>query len=774
MGQFGIGQSVRRTEDQRLITGRGRYIDDMNFARQTYACFVRSPHAHARIAAIDTQAAATMPGVLAVLTGADYKQTGYGDIPCLFPTKNLDQTDHWVPPRPALVTDIARFAGDAVAVVVAETALQARDAAERVAVEYAELPSVTNPARALGGPVIWQQAPTNRVFHWASGRKAAVEDAFKQAAHVTTVELINNRVMPNSMETRGAIGDYDAGTDRYTLYTSSQGVHSLRRQLAMIVLKVPENHVRVVTPDVGGGFGMKIFLFPEQVVVMWAAKLLERPVKWISERSEGMLTDTHGRDHITKASLALDKDGRMLGLRVDTIANLGAYLSNFGPYIPTAAGCGMLCGVYTVPHVYVEVQGVYTNSCPVDAYRGAGRPEANYVIERLVDAAARELKIDPTELRKRNFIPPAAFPYKTAMGLTYDSGEFAENMARALKQSDRAGFAARKAESRKRGKLRGLGIAYYIEACGGAPEEKCEMRFDQTGTLTLLIGTQSNGQGHETAYAQIAADRLGLPIDKIRVVQGDSDAVSHGRGTGGSRSVPVGGVAVANAAERIIEKSKRIAAHALEAAEADVEFKDGVFKIVGTDRTMSLDDVVKLSFLAHKLPKGERPGMTESDFFMPSVQTFPNGCHVVEVEIDPATGTIEILRYTVVDDFGNLINPMLVAGQVHGGIGQGIGQALLERCVYDESNGQLLSASLMDYCMPRAADVPDIHFETNVVPCKTNPLGIKGAGEAGCIGAPPALINALVDALAEFGVRHVDMPATPETLWRLCQDAKAA
>ncbi|HVO14902.1 MAG TPA: xanthine dehydrogenase family protein molybdopterin-binding subunit [Alphaproteobacteria bacterium] len=776
MGQFGIGQAVRRTEDQRFVRGRGQYTDDIALPRQTYAIFVRSPHAHAVLRRIDKAAAEATPGVLAVYTGAELKAAGMAPIDCGTPVKNIDGSTEKVVPWHPLAVDRVRHVGDPVAVVVGATVAAARDGAERVEVDYEPLPAVTDTAGALapGAPRVWDEIPNNLSFDWEAGNKAGVEAAFAKAARVVKLDLINNRVVQNPMEGRAAIGDYDQRGDRYVLYTSTQGSHGLRRQLCSGPFKLPDHAFRVITPDVGGGFGMKNFLHPEQAVVPWLAKELGRPVKWTAERTEGFLTDVQGRDHVSHAELALDGDSRILALRVETIANLGAYLSYFAPFVATAAGVPMLPGVYAIPAVHVRVKGVLTNTAPVDAYRGAGRPEASYLIERIVDVAARETGLGPAEFRKRNFIPPSAMPYKTAMGLLYDSGDFARLMTRAMQVADWQGFEARRKEARKRGKLRGLGMAYYVERCGGGLEERAELRINPAGEVTVLIGTQSNGQGHETAYAQIVEDKLGIPFEKVRVVQGDTDVIATGRGTGGSRSLPVGGNAVVVAADHVIAKGKRIAADMLEAAEADIEFKDGVFAIAGTDRKVAILDVIKRAYTAQGLPKGMEPGIDEIGHFLPANPTYPNGCHIVELEIDQETGTPEILAYVVVDDFGRVINPLLIAGQVHGGVVQGVGQALYEHCVYDPESGQLLSGSFMDYTMPRADHMPPIAFETVEILCTTNPLGIKGSGEAGAIGAPPAVINAVVDALAEFGVRHVDMPATAHALWRVLRQAKAA
>jgi carbon-monoxide dehydrogenase large subunit len=765
MRGFGIGQPVRRVEDRRFLTGRGRYLDDISRPREAYAFMLRSPHAHARIRSIDTAPAAG-PGVLGVFTGADLAADGIGTIPCLSGVANMA-----VPPRPAMASGRVRHVGDTVALVVAESVALARDAAERIAVDYEALPAVVDTGRALaaGEPSVWpelsDQHPGNLCFEWQIGDQAAVARAAAAARHRVALSLVNNRVVAHSMEPRGALGEYDPGEDTWTLWSSTQGSHFLRNLLAEHVFHVPENRIRVVTPDVGGGFGMKLFLYPEHILVLWAAKKLGRPVKWVPERSDSFMTDTQGRDNLTRLELLLDNELRFLGLSVAITANMGAYLSNFAPEIPTIAGAVMYSAVYALPAVHVAVKGVFTHTVPVDAYRGAGRPEAAYAVERLIETAARRLGVGADELRRKNFIRPAALPYTTPLGLVYDSGDFARNLEDALAAADAAGFAARRQASRAHGRYRGLGHAVYIEQSGFPPDEFAELRFDPAGTLTVLMGTQSSGQGHQTAYAQLAAERLGVPLDKIRVLQGDSDAIAFGRGTGGSRSIPVGGAALVHAADKLIAKGKKIAAHLLEAAEADIDFKDGNFQIPGTDRAVAIDAVARAAFNPAQFAPGIEPGFAESGHFTPPAPTFPNGCHLCEVEIDPETGHVAILRYLVVDDFGVVVNPLLLAGQVHGGIAQGIGQALLEHCVYDES-GQLLSGSLSDYALPRADDLPALEFSYNVVPCQTNPLGIKGAGEAGAIGAPPALVNAVVDALAELGIEHLDMPLTPERLWR--------
>jgi carbon-monoxide dehydrogenase large subunit len=772
MTQFGIGQPVRRVEDRRFITGHGRYLDDIARPRQAHAVFLRSPHAHARIRAIDTSAAAAAPGVLAVLTGADLAADGLGTVPCVSGVAGAV-----LPPRPAIVTDRVRHVGDTVAMVVAESAAAARDAADLVAVDYEPLPAAVGTVGALapGQPLVWDDAKNNLCFAWEVGDGAAVSRAAAAAKHKVTLTLVNNRVVVTSMEPRGAIGEYDAGEEAYTLWSSTQGSHFVRNLLAEHVLHIPENRIRVVTPDVGGGFGMKLFLYPEHVLVLWAAKRTGRTVKWVPDRADSFMTDTQGRDNVTRLDLSVDEDLKFLGLSVELTANMGAYLSNFAPEIPTYSGAVMHSGVYAIPAIHVAVKGVFTHTVPVDAYRGAGRPEAAYALERLIEFAARKLGVAPAELRRRNLVPAAAMPYATPLGLTYDSGDFVRNLDQALASADVAGFAQRRAAAKARGHYRGLGQAVYIEQSGFPPDEFAELRFDPSGTLTILMGSQSSGQGHQTAYAQLAADKLGLDIDKIRVQQGDSAAIAFGRGTGGSRSIPVGGAALMHAADKLITKGKRIAAHLLEAAEADIAFavdeNGGEFAIASTDRKVTLDAVARAAFNPAQLPADVEPGFAESGHFTPAAPTFPNGVHVCEVEIDPETGIVKIERYLVVDDFGVVINPLLLAGQVYGGIAQGVGQAMLERTVYDGESGQLLSGTLQDYALPRADDLPALEFAYNVVPCRTNPLGVKGAGEAGAIGSPPALINAIVDALAELGIEHIDMPATPEVVWRTIRAA---
>ena len=767
MQKFGIGQAATRYEDDRLLSGEGRYVEDVHVEDQCYAAFVRSPHAHAKITSIDTADASSLPGVLAIYTVADLKAEGIGDIPCMAPASNKDGSNCIMPPRPALAEDRVRYVGDAVAVVIAESRLQALDAVEAVWIDYDLLPAVveTNQAMADNANLVWGEAAKNQCFDWEDGDADATNKAFAEASHVVELELVNNRLVPTSMETRGAVAAIEEDTGRLTLCVSCQGVHVMRSLLATQIFNVAEEDIHVTCNDVGGGFGMKIFLFPEYVCQLFAARKLGRAVKWISERSEAFMSDSHGRDHVSHLKVALDSDAKILGLQVNTVANLGAYLSNFAPFVATSAGVPMLVGCYAVPAAYVEVQGVFTNTAPVDAYRGAGRPEAIYAIERLLDVAAFDLGISPDEIRKRNFIREEQMPFSTPLGSNYDSGNFQQNLEDALKLSNWDDFESRRKAAKSRGKLLGIGLASYIERCAGGSPEQARLEVANDGHITLYIGTLSNGQGHETAFRQILCERLGVAFEEVSIVQGDSDLIETGGGTMGSRSVPVGGAAISSVSEKIIEKAKLIAAELLETAISDVEFDNGVFRIIGTDRVQTFHEVAKAA------ATDDDVAFDEKESFAPEEATYPNGTHVCELEIDKATGKIEIVDYTVVDDFGNVINPLLLEGQVHGGIGQGLGQALLESCQYESDSGQLLSASFMDYTMPRADDFPPIRFDLNKVPCKTNPLGIKGAGEAGAIGAPPAIINAIVNALKDHGVRHVDMPVTPNRLWNIMQSA---
>ncbi len=768
MAKFGIGQSVRRVEDQRLLTGSGRYTDDISLPRQTYAYFLRSTHAHARIRKLDATAAKGAPGIVGIFTGADLAAANVGNLPCMWSVPNRDGSPMTIPPRSAIAKDVVRYVGDTVALIVGETYAQARDAAELIEIDYDVLPSVTDPSAASISKVsIWDFAKDNVAFRWTQGDEAKTKAAFEKAAKVVEVELVNNRIIPLSMEPRNAIADFTPSTGRFSLHVPCQSTFLLRKILADMVFKVPESSIRVTSADVGGGFGMKIFMYPEYIGVMFAARALGRAVKWTGERSDAFLTDTAGRDHRTRARLAVDKDGKFIGFHVEMTPNLGAYANQFAPFVASAAGTKMLAGVYTIPAIFVEVNAVYTNTAPVDAYRGAGRPEANYVVERVVDAAARATGLSPDEIRRRNFIPPNAMPYATQLGTTYDSGNFPKNLEEALKGADWKGFAARRLEAKKRGKLRGIGIAHYIEACGGGEGETAQIRVGADGGVTVYIGNQSNGQGHETMYAQLVSEKLGVPFETIRVVQGDTDTILYTGLTGGSRATSIGGTVTLSASDRIIAKGKQIAAHLMETADADVEFKEGSFRVAGTDKSKSFNEVVKAAYTPSALPQGMSPGLDETASTTPLNPTFPNGCHVCEVEIDPDTGTTQITRYTIVDDFGRVINPLLLAGQVHGGTVQGIGQALYEGCVYDSESGQLITGSLMDYCLPRADNLPQIAFSYHEdEPCKANILGVKGSGEAGAMGAPPATVNAVLDALAEFGVSKIDMPVTAEKVWR--------
>lgn len=761
MKKFGIGQPAPRIEDHRLLTGAGAYLDDENLPGQSIGIVLRSPYAHARIATIDLTAARAADGVLGVFTGADLCDDGIGDLPCIAEAQNADGSPCYKPPRPALAIDSVRHVGEPVALVVAESRHQALDAAEQVFIDYEELASVTGTAGALSedAPRLWEEAPRNRCFDWRAGDAEAASAALSEAAHRVELELINNRLAPNSMEPRGAIASFEAG--RLVLRVSCQGVHLIRRVLAERVFDCPEEHIHVICKDVGGGFGAKVFCYPEYVAALYAARKLDRPVKWVAERGESFLSDSHGRDHVTRLEAGFDKSLRMTGLCVSTIANLGSNLSPYAPFVASAAGAPMLTGCYRIPAAHVRVQGVFTNTAPVDAYRGAGRPEAIYAIERLIDVAARRLDVSPAELRRRNLITAAEMPFKTTLGSNYDTGEFPRILELALERADWDGFAKRRTEARQRGKLRGIGMASYIERCAGGSPEQARLQVDAAGHVTLYIGTMSNGQGHETVFRQILCEYLGIDPEQITVVQGDSDAIASGGGTMGSRSVPVGGAAIAACAQKVIESAAREAAGILEAAPADIRFEAGRFHIVGTNRGVGLTAVAASAAAASDT------AFDETDGFAPEQATYPNGVHVVEIEIDPDTGESDLVSYTVVDDFGSVINPNLLLGQVHGGIAQGLGQALLEDCHYDPRSGQLLTASFMDYAMPRADNCHDIDFSLHLVPCKTNPLGIKGAGEAGAIGAPPAIMNAIADALRDYGVDHVDMPATPQALWNI-------
>jgi carbon-monoxide dehydrogenase large subunit len=774
MNQFGMAQSIRRVEDPRLLKGNGRYTDDINPAGTAHGVVLRSPHAAAKLGAIDTQAARAMPGIVGIFTGEDLQRDKIGGLPCLVQLDNRDGSKQATPPHPVLAQERVRHVGDPVAFVVAETVKQARDAAEAIAVHYDALPSITDLAKAIepGAALVWDDARRNIVFDWEMGQKDETGKLIESAAHVTRLTVVNNRLVVASMETRAAIGEFDRASGRWTLNTSTQGGWLLKDQLGPI-FNVDKEKIRVITPDVGGGFGMKAFLYAEQALVMYAAQKLGRPVKWTSERSEAFITDTHGRDNITLGELAVDADGIFLALRVRNVANMGAYLSNFAPYIPTLAAAIVLAGVYGFKAIYCNVIGAFTHTVPVDAYRGAGRPESNYLVERLIDAAARELKIDRVDLRRRNMVPPTAMPHTTPVGQTYDSGDYQKVLDTSLKNAAWAGFEARRAEAEKRGKRRGIGLAYYQEATMGADTERAEIRFADDGFVDVYVGTQSTGQGHETAYIQLTVDRLGVPGEKVRVKQGDTDTIPMGGGTGGSRSLYSEGQAIIATADTIIDKGRKAAADALEAAPADIRFAGGRFSIVGTDRGI---DIITLAAQQRERAKTDKNAATldTAEIAKIGAHSYPNGCHIAEVEVDPDTGQVALVRYIVADDFGKTVNPMIVRGQVHGGAVQGIGQAMTENAVYDPSSGQLLSGSFMDYALPRADDLPDIEVELVEVPCTTNPLGVKGAGEAGSIGSPPAVINAVIDALAPLGVTHIDMPVTPERVWRAIATAKAA
>jgi carbon-monoxide dehydrogenase large subunit len=765
--KFGIGQPVKRYEDQRLLTGKGRYTDDISLPGMVFGAVLRSPMAHARLTRLDAAAARAMPGVLLVLTGDEVTAEQLGDVPCVHPLTSRDGKPRHDTPRPLLAIGAVRHVGQPVAFVVAETPLQARDAAEAIEVDYDQLPSVVDSRAAIapGAPQLFDHIPGNIVFDWDNDvtDAKATDAAFAKAKRVTRLDIVNNRVVVNSMEPRNALADYDRASDRSTLYTTTQGPHLVHGPIADVILKLAKDKLRVITPNVGGGFGMKAFVYPEQALAVWASRKLQRPVKWQSDRSEGFLSDNQGRDHLTTAELALDDSGRFLGLRVITLANLGAYLSPLGPFIPTRSS-DLVSGLYTTPAIHINVKGICTNTVPVCAYRGAGRPEAAYLIERLVDAAARDLGMSPHAIRRVNFIPAAAMPYTSATKLVFDSGEFETVMDLAMQAADWPGFAQRRADSERRGRLRGRGMATYTERCGGGFPETASIEF-KDGHIELVMGNIEYGTGLITSYKQVVADRLGVDPDRIEIIMGDTDRTPAGL-TGGSRALSVAGSALYDASHDVIDKGRSLAAHLLEAAAADVQFEDAAFFVPGTDLKLDLFDVARAARDPAKLPAGMAPGLDVTKHRVPQAATFPNGCHIVEVEIDPETGVVAIDRYTIVDDFGNTINPMMLEGQVHGGVVQGIGQALLENTVYDETSGQLVTGSFMDYAMPRADDLPSFSFATHNVPCSANPLGVKGAGEAGAVGSPPAVINAIVDALhAKTGLRHIDMPATPKRVW---------
>ncbi|WP_407186680.1 xanthine dehydrogenase family protein molybdopterin-binding subunit [Bradyrhizobium centrosematis] len=775
MGVEGIGARVVRKEDKRFITGKGRYVDDIKLTGMTHAHFIRSPHAHAKVKGIDASAALKMPGVVAVLTGQQIVDDKVGNLICGWAITSKDGSPMKMGAWPAMAPETVRFVGQAVAVVIAESKNLARDAAEAVVVNYEELPAVADVLAAIkpGAPQLHPEAPGNQVYDWVIGDEGATDAAFAKAANVVKLDVTNNRLAPNAMEPRAAIADYDAAEEHFTLYTTSQNPHVARLVLSAFYNIAPEHKLRVIAPDVGGGFGSKIFIYPEEMVALWASKKVGRPVKWTGDRTEAFLTDAHGRDHVTHAEMAFDANNKIIGFKVKTYANFGAYMSLFSSSVPTYLYATLLSGQYNIPAIHAEVIGVYTNTTPVDAYRGAGRPEASYLIERLMETAARQLNVDPAQLRRTNFI--TQFPHQTPVIMAYDTGDFNASLDAAMKAIDYAGFPARKAKAKADGKLRGIGVSCYIEACGIAPSkavgslgagvglwESAEVRVNPVGTIEILTGSHSHGQGHETTFCQLVADRLGVPISQVSIVHGDTDKVQFGMGTYGSRSAAVGLTAILKAMEKMEAKAKKIAAHALEASEADIVIENGEFKVTGTDKAIALPMVALAAYTAHNLPEGMEPGLKESAFYDPTNFTFPAGAYICEVEVDPGTGKTSFVNFVAADDFGRLINPMIVEGQVHGGLVQGIGQALLEHAVYD-ANGQPVTASFMDYAMPRADDVPSFNLSHTTTLCPGNPLGIKGCGEAGAIGASAAVINAITDAI---GKNNLEMPATPDRVWR--------
>jgi carbon-monoxide dehydrogenase large subunit len=781
----GIGVSMRRKEDLRFISGRGNYVDDLNRPNQTYAHFLRSDQPHGKLVSVDISAALNMPGVVAIFTGDDF--AAVGGIPCGWQIHNKDGSPMAEPRHPVLAHGKVRYVGDAIALVVAETKQQAKDAAEAVVVNIEPLPAVATmiAAQAPGAAAVHDEVANNLCFDWHIGDAAAVDAGLAAAHKIIKLDLVNNRLVPNAMEPRAAIGDFDPMSGEYTLYTTSQNPHVIRLLMGAFVLQIPEHKLRVVAPDVGGGFGSKIFHYAEEAALTWAAGKVKRPIKWTSDRSEAFITDAHGRDHISTAQLGVAADGKFLALKVSTQANMGAYLSTFATSVPTYLSATLLCGVYTTPAVYAEVKAVFTNTVPVDAYRGAGRPEATFLLERIVDMAAAELGMSKVEIRRKNFIPKDAFPYQTPIALQYDSGDYDATFNACLKAADYEGFEGRRAAAAGRGKLRGIGISTYVEACGIAPSavagalgaraglyEVANIRVHPTGSVTVFTGAHSHGQGHETTFCQLVSEQLGVRHDQIDIVHGDTSKIPFGMGTYGSRSLAVGGSAMVKAMDKIIEKGKKIAAHLMEADVHDIEFKDGMFSVAGTDKAKALGEIALTAYVPHNYPIEElEPGLEETAFYDPKNFTYPGGCHICEVEIDPDTGTIDVVNFTAVDDIGRVINPMIVEGQVQGGIAQGIGQALLEHAIYGD-DGQLLSGSMMDYTMPRADNIPNIHVGTETTLCTHNPLGAKGVGEVGAIGSPPAVINAVVDALRDYHVTHLDMPATPAKIWQVIDAAR--
>jgi carbon-monoxide dehydrogenase large subunit len=778
-----IGKAVERKEDQRFLTGSGQYTDDIVLPGQSYGVFLRSPHAHANIRSVDTKAAAAASGVLAVFTGSDF--SAVNGLPCGWLITSTDGTPMKEPKHPVLAEGRVRHVGDPLALIVAESIAQAKAAAALVDVDYEVLPAVVDTGTAATNTsAVHDIAPDNVCYTWELGDRGAVDAAFAKAAHVTTLEFANNRLIPNAIEPRAANAVYNRGDESYTLYVANQNPHVERLLMTAFVLGLPEHKVRVVAPDVGGGFGSKIFLYGEETALVWATKRVGRPIKWTAERAESFVSDAHGRDHVTKAELALDQDGKFLAMRVQTTANLGAYLSTFSSCVPTILYATLLAGQYTTPAIWCQVQAVFTNTTPVDALRGAGRPEATYVVERLVETAAREMKIDPAEIRRRNFI--RQFPHATPVALTYDTGDYEATLGRVVELADVKGYAARKAASAQKGLLRGIGYSCYIEACGLAPSniagalgaraglyEAGEVRVHPTGKVTVFTGSHSHGQGHETTFAQVVADRLGIGLEDVDIQHGDTGKTLFGMGTYGSRSIAVGGAAIVKALDKVIAKGRKIAAHLLEASEGDIEFTNGDFTVAGTDRKKTFAEIALTAYVPHNYPLDKlEPGLNENAFYDPTNFTFPAGSFVCEVEVDPETGAVRIDRFSAVDDFGNVINPMIVEGQVHGGVAHGIGQALLEHAIYNE-DGQLLTGSYMDYALPRADDLPSIQVETvKGTPCTHNPLGVKGCGEAGAIGSPAAVMNAVTDALAGLGVTDVPMPATPHTVWQAIRAAR--
>ena len=778
-----IGASLKRKEDARFLTGRGRYTDDINLPGQLYAHLLRSTVAHANLGSVDTSAAEAAPGVHAVFTGPDME--GVGGVPTGWLIHSKDGSPMVEPAHPAMAIGKVRHVGEIVAIVVAETRDQAREAAALIDIDYQELPAAASleAARANGAPLVWDEADGNLCYDWEVGDRAAAEAAIDGAAHVVSIDVVNQRLVPNAIEPRAAIGNFDPTTGEYTLYTTSQNPHLIRLLLGAFVLGLPEHKLRIVAPDVGGGFGSKIPHYAEEAILTWTAGRLARPVKWTSDRSEAFVSDTQGRDHISTATLGLDEDGKFVGLKVSTQANLGAYLSTFATCVPTYLYGILFAGPYTTPAIYCEVEGVFTNTVPVDALRGAGRPEATYLLERLVDKAAAATGIDRVDIRRRNFI--REFPYQTPVALQYDQGDYDATLDLALEASDWDGFEARRNEAAGRGKLRGIGISTFIEACGIAPSavvgslgaraglyEVGSVRVHPTGSVSVFTGTHSHGQGHETTFAQIVAETLGVDFEAVDVVHGDTNAIPFGMGTYGSRSLAVGGTAIYNAVQKVIAKGRKIAAHLLEASEEDIEFADGNFTVAGTDRSKSIGDVALTAYVPHNYPEGLEPGLEETAFYDPLNFTFPAGTHIAEVEVDPETGVVELVSVTGADDVGRIINPMIVNGQLHGGLAHGIGQALLEHCEYD-AEGQLVTGSYMNYTMPRAGDLPKFNINHNTTHCTHNPLGVKGVGEVGSIGVPPAVINAVVDALSPLGVTHMEMPATSERVWQAIQAAQA-